>query len=103
MYDNIIMDDITWVHRCGAGGTMRACHSAGPGSIPGRDKFPGCGFFGFFSHLYDKCQEALDPKVPKYHLAVIIILSYSSSSNEWVHEWCVSSFMFVLSQRWPRH
>ena len=24
---------------------MRACHAAGPGSIPGRDKFPGWGFF----------------------------------------------------------
>ena len=28
------------VHRCGASGRMRACHAAGPGSIPGRDKFP---------------------------------------------------------------
>ena len=30
---------------------MRACHAAGPGSIPGRDKFPGWGFFGVFPHL----------------------------------------------------
>ena len=29
------------VDRCGPGGSMRACHEAGPGSIPGRDKFPG--------------------------------------------------------------
>ena len=29
------------VHRCGASGYMRACHAAGPGSIPGWDKFPG--------------------------------------------------------------
>ena len=29
------------VHRCGASGSMRVCHAAGPGSIPGRDKFPG--------------------------------------------------------------
>ena len=29
------------VHRCGLGGSMRACHAAGPGSIPSRDKFPG--------------------------------------------------------------
>ena len=29
------------VHRCGPGGSMRTCHAAGPGSIPGRDKFPG--------------------------------------------------------------
>ena len=29
------------VHRCGVSGSMRACHAAAPGSIPGRDKFPG--------------------------------------------------------------
>ena len=29
------------VHRCGAGGSIYACHAAGPGSIPGLDKFPG--------------------------------------------------------------
>ena len=29
------------VHRCGAGGSMRACHAAGPGSIPGWDKLSG--------------------------------------------------------------
>ena len=39
------------VHRCGSGGSMRACHAAGPGSISGRDKFPGWGFFGIFPHL----------------------------------------------------
>ena len=39
------------VHRCGASGSMRACHAAGPGSIPGRERFPGWGFFGVFPHL----------------------------------------------------
>ena len=39
------------VHRCGASGSMRACQAAGPGSIPGRDKFPGWGIFGVFPHL----------------------------------------------------
>ena len=34
-------DNNSFVHRCGACGNMRACHAAGPGSIPGRDKFPG--------------------------------------------------------------
>ena len=29
------------VHRCGTGDSMRACHAAGPGSILGRDRFPG--------------------------------------------------------------
>ena len=33
------------VHSCGPGGGMHACHAAGPGSIPGRDKFPGWFFF----------------------------------------------------------
>ena len=33
--------DLTLVHRCGPGGSMRACHAAGPGSNPGRNKFPG--------------------------------------------------------------
>ena len=42
-------------------------------------------------------------KVPDYHLAVIIIISYSPCSNEWVYKWCVSSLMFVLSRRCPRH
>ena len=37
------------VHRYGTSGSMRACHAAGPGSIPGRDKFPGRGFFRGFS------------------------------------------------------
>ena len=32
---------MNWVHRCGTSGSMRACHIAGLGSIPGRDKFPG--------------------------------------------------------------
>ena len=39
------------VHRCGTGGSMRACHAVGPGSIPSRDKFPGWGFFRVFPHL----------------------------------------------------
>ena len=37
------------VHRCGPGGSMRACHAVGPGSIPGRDRFPGWGFRDFSS------------------------------------------------------
>ena len=47
----IIIIIITIVHRCGAGGNMRACHAADPGSIPGWDEFPGWGFFGVFPHL----------------------------------------------------
>ena len=44
---------------------MRACHAAGPGSIPGRDKFPGWGIFEVFPHLQDKCQEALGSQAPR--------------------------------------
>ena len=43
------------VHRCGASGTMRACHVTGPGSIPGWDRFPGCGFSGFVDKNYRNC------------------------------------------------
>ena len=32
---------IVRVHRCGSGSSMLACHAAGPGSIPVRDRFPG--------------------------------------------------------------
>ena len=35
-------------HYC-IGSSMRTCHAAGPGSIPGRDKFPVWGFFRGFS------------------------------------------------------
>ena len=38
---------------------MGACQAVGPGSIPGRDKVPGCGFFGVFPHLQHKFQKAL--------------------------------------------
>ena len=37
------------VHRCGPGGSMRACHVAGPGSIPGRYRFLSEVFFRVFS------------------------------------------------------
>ena len=37
-----------YVFSSGSGGSMRACHAAGPGLIPGWDEFPGWGFFGVF-------------------------------------------------------
>ena len=40
------------VHSCGAGASMCACHAAGPGSIPGRDKFLGEVFRGFSSPVW---------------------------------------------------
>ena len=48
---NIWQKVINKVHRCGTGDSMCACQAAAPGSIPGRDKFPGWGFFGVFPHL----------------------------------------------------
>ena len=35
-------------------------------------------FSGFFLLLKDKCREALGPKVPEYHLAIIIIITHHS-------------------------
>ena len=49
--DRILNCTICEHNSCGASDSMRVCHAAGPGSIPGRDKFPGWGFFGVFPHL----------------------------------------------------
>ena len=66
---------LVWiVHRCGPGGSMRACHAAGPGSIPGRDKFPGWGFFGVFPHCKTNIGKLRPPSSPN-----IICPSLSSS------------------------
>ena len=47
---------------------MCSCDAAGPGSIPGRDKFPGWGFFfGVFRHLSDKCLETSGPRISFGH------------------------------------
>ena len=43
----------------------------------------------FFPHLQTNIRKLQAHKVPKYHLAIIIILSYSPCSNEWVCECCV--------------
>ena len=75
------------VHRCGAGGTMRACHTAGPNSIPGREKFPGWVFSGFFLTC-KTCQEALRPQSPRisfghhYYPFIFALL-------EWMDAWMV--------------
>ena len=91
------------VHRCGANGSMRACHAVGPGSIPGRVRFPGWGFFrGYSSPVRQMSGNFRPPKVPEYHLAVVFIIPYSPCWDDWVCDWCVLSFIFVLS-RWPRH
>ena len=40
-FNKINFNNKSGVHRCGTGGSMCACHAAGPGSIPGRNRFPG--------------------------------------------------------------
>ena len=63
------------VHRCGPGGSIRACHAAGPGSILGRDKFLGWGFFrGFSSPVRQMSGSFRPPRTPN-----IIWPSLSSS------------------------
>ena len=57
---------------------MRACHAAGPGSIPGGTGFLGEIFRGFPSPV-TQMQDVLDPKFPEYHLAIIIIDNYNHS------------------------
>ena len=67
------------IHRCGPGGSMCACHAAGLGSIPGRDRFPGEVFFlGFFLTCKTYVRKLQAPKVTEYHLAIIIIVIYHS-------------------------
>ena len=90
-----------FVHRCGASGSMRACHAAGPGSITGRDRFPG--FFRGFSSPVRKCQETLGPQGPRLSFGRRNHHSIFALWDDWVCAWCVLSFMFVLSRRWPRH
>ena len=60
-------------------------------------------FSGFFLTCKTNVGKRWAPKVPEYHLAVEFIISYSLCWDDWVCAWCVSSFMFVLSRRWPRH
>ena len=86
-------------------GCVQSSHAAGPGSIPGRDKLPRWGFFwGFSSPLRQMSGNFRPLWSPD-----IIWPSLSSSSHprlvwsECVCEWCVSSYVFVLSRRWPRH
>ena len=57
---------------------MRACHAAGPGPTSGRDKFPGEVFRGFSSAVRQMSGNFRPPKVPEYHLAVIIISNHHS-------------------------
>ena len=51
--------------RCGASGSIRACHAAGPGSILGRDKFPGCGFSRGFSSPVRQMSGSFRPQGPR--------------------------------------
>ena len=60
----IIWFKLHFVHRCGAGGSMRACHAASQDSIPGRDRFPGWGFFRGFSSPLRQMSGSFRPTRP---------------------------------------
>ena len=60
-------------------------------------------FRGFSSPVRHMSGNFRLTKVPEYHLAAIIIISYSPYWTDRVCAWCASSFMFVRSRRWPRH
>ena len=71
------------VHRCGASGSMRAGHAAGPGSIPGPDRFPGWGFFrGFSSPVGQMSGNFRPPRFPN-----IIWPSLSSLLIHYGRQW----------------
>ena len=59
-------------------------------------------FWGFSSPVRQMSGNFRPPKVPEYYLAVVIIIPYSPCWDHWMCAWCVLSFMFVLSRRWPR-
>ena len=71
------------VNPCGASGSMRACHAAGPGSIPGRDKFPVWGFSrGFSSPVRQMSGSFRPPRSPN-----IIWPSVSSIIIHYGRQW----------------
>ena len=64
----------------GTGSSMRACHAAGPGSIPGRDKFPGWSFFrGFSSPVRQMSGSFRPPRSPN--------IIWPSLSSLIIHYW----------------
>ena len=60
-----------FVHRCGPGGSMRACHTAGPGQVFW------VRFFRGFSSPARQMSGSLRPQGHEYHLAIIIIPKHS--------------------------
>ena len=74
------------VHRCGSGGSMRACHVAGQGSIPGRDRNPGWGFFRVFSWPARQVSRSFRPQGPR--------ISFGHQSS-------LSSITIHYGRKWP--
>ena len=61
-------------------------------------------FFRGFSSPVRQISESFRPsRSPNIIWLSSISFHIHLFSNEWVREWCVSSFMFVLSRRWPWH
>ena len=80
---------------------MRACHAGARVRFPVGTGFLREFFWGFSSPVRQMSGNFRPTMVPEYHLDAIIIISYSLCWHDWVCAWCVSSFMFVLSRRWP--
>ena len=74
----LLHNESTQAQGCGEGGSMRACHTAGPDSIPGRGKFPGRGFFGAFLIRKTIVRKLKAPWFLECHVTIIIILIIST-------------------------
>ena len=70
------------VNRCGAGGSMRACHAAGPDSIPVGTSFLGEVFSGFFLTCKPMSGSFRPPWFPN-----ILWPSYSSKLIHYGRQW----------------
>ena len=80
--NKLMENTLIQVHRCGPGGSMRVSRS-GPGFDPGRDKFPGGGFSGFFLTCKTNVGKLQAPKVPDYHLAIVSSLIIIHYGGQW--------------------
>ena len=59
-------------------GSMHTCPAVGPGSSPVRTSFLGEVFLGFFLTCKTNVRKLQAPKVPEYHLAIMIIINHHS-------------------------
>ena len=100
--DRILHIQCQNVHHCGAGGSMRACHIAGPSSIPGFDKFPEWVFFWDFSWPVIQMSGMFRPHgFPNITRSITVILIIPALS-EWMCERMVRTvFNFRVVSKVP--